>query len=131
MVPKYVAVQDIIKIKNKMNTFLLIFISILALNSCSSDKEGFEFSNFENTPLSNLANAVKSNDIPLINSILLNENIDINYKEPYNYQTLLSLAIVNKKKEAFVELLKFNADPNILLGPQENSSPLILAIKKT
>lgn len=98
------------------------------LNSCASDIRGFEFENFNGTPLSELAIAVKNNDSKEIKRIITENKVDINYKEPIFKQTLLTLAIVNRKKEAFIELLKGNSDPNIILGNSQNTSPLTIAI---
>lgn len=96
--------------------------------SCARDAQGFEFENFQNTPIWALAKAVKENDVESIRKFAKQEKINIDYKEPKYNQTLLALAIVNQKKEAFVELLKADANPNILLGSTMDSSPLTEAI---
>lgn len=101
---------------------------IITLNSCASDFKEFEFDNFENTPLWELAKAVKDNDAELVEKLIKSNKFDIDYKEPIYQQTLLSLAIVNQKREAFIELLKAKANLNILLGNNEDSNPLIEAI---
>jgi ankyrin repeat protein len=111
-----------------MRKTILFIILIITLNSCGSDLKGFEFSNFENTPLWELSKAVKEEDVKMIRKILKSNHFDIDYKEPIHMQTLLTLAIVNRKQEAFIELLKAKANPNILLGSNEDSTPLIEAI---
>lgn len=104
-------------------------ILITTLNSCASDFRGFEFENFKDTPLSELAIAVKNNDAEDIKRILNNSKLNLDYKEPIYEQTLLTLAIVNQKKEAFLELLIFGANPNEIIGKELNSSALTEAIK--
>ena len=63
------------------------------------------------------------------NSLIKSNKYDINYKDPINQQTLLSLAIVNHKKNAFLKLLRLGADPNLIIGQLEDSSALSEAIK--
>jgi ankyrin repeat protein len=111
-----------------MKKIVLFIMFIAVFNSCASELKGFEFSNFENTPISELAKAVRDNDVKLIREIVKSNQLDIDYKEPIYQQTLLTLAIVNRKQEACVELLKAKADPNVLLGSNEDSTPLTEAI---
>ena len=111
-----------------MKQAILFIILIGSLHSCAIDKRGFEFDNFENTPLWELAKAVRDNDADLIKELVKSNQLDIDYKEPIYQQTLLTLAIVNEKGEAFIELLKVKANPNVLLGVNKDSTPLIEAI---
>lgn len=113
--------------------FILYSITcILLSNSCNfnMDYKGFEFKNFENTPLQELAIAVKTNNVEEIKVILKSKKIEIDLKEPVWQQTLLTLAIVNRKKEAFIELLKAGANPNILIGSGLNSTPFNESIRE-
>lgn len=113
-----------------MKKIIISIIFIITLNSCASDLKGFEFDNFKNTPLWELAKAVRDNDAYLVGKLIKSNKFDIDYKEPIYQQTLLSLAIVNQKREAFIELLKAKVNLNILLGNNENSSALTEAILK-
>ncbi|MFY7936930.1 MAG: hypothetical protein ACOVOQ_06120 [Flavobacterium sp.] len=75
---------------------LLFFISNFC--SCNFEQEipGFRFDNFENTPIWDLAKAVRDGDIDEIKNQVLNKKVNIDYQESYFGMTLLSLAIVNK-----------------------------------
>jgi Ankyrin repeats (3 copies) len=106
------------------------FVFFIICCSCNFDKQGNEFENFDNTPLEELANAVSDNDVEEIREILKSNKIDIDFKEPKWQQTLLTTAIVNKKREAFIELLKFGANPNALIGNYYESTPLNEAIRE-
>lgn len=116
--------------KNLFSKLIYLFLLFISSTSCLSDKKGYEFSNFKDTPLEELANYVKNNDIDAIKDFAKEKRIDLNYKEPIYNQTLLSLAIANNKKAAFIKLLELGADPNAILGSANNSSPLTLAIEK-
>lgn len=111
-----------------MKKAVLFIILIGSLHSCAFDKKGFEFDNFKNTPLWELAKAVKDNDADLIKELMKSNKLYIDFKEPINQQTLLTLAIVNEKKEAFMILLNMGANPNMLLGTNKNSTPLTESI---
>lgn len=113
-----------------MKKTILFIILIGTLHSCAFDKRGFEFDNFENTPLWELAKAVRDNDADLIKELVKSNQLDIDYKEPIYQQTLLILAIVNEKEEAFIELLKMKANPNLVLGSNKDSTPLTQAIMR-
>ena len=96
--------------------------------SCGFDKKGYEFKNFENTPLNELAIAVKNNDVLEMQQIIKHSKLNINYLEPVNKQSLLSLSIVNEKEEAFLQLLQLGANPNIILGTYGQTSAITEAI---
>ncbi len=107
---------------------IIIYITLtFVIFSCEYQFPGFRFSNFNNTPVENLAKAVKKENIKKIRDEVLSKKVNINYKDNKYEQSLLSLAIVNNKKESFIELLKLGADPN--LYDSECDSPIILAIK--
>ncbi len=106
--------------------FCLVFFNLI-FNSCENSRVGYRFSNFENSPAEKLAKAIKRNDIKRIREEVINKKVDINSTDDKFKCSLLSLSIVNDKKESFLELLKLGANPN-----QENpqcESPLILAIR--
>ena len=113
---------------NILKPIIVFSIIIITTSSCNLDKKGFEFDNFKNTPVWQLAQAVSDNDVEKIREFAaLNKN-QINLEEPIWKQTLLTLAIVNKKKEAFLELLKVGANPNKISGNNLDTSSLTEAI---
>lgn len=114
-----------------MKRILFIIIISFSLNSCAFEIEmpGYRFSNFENTAVWELAKAVKSDDGEKVSEILKNKKIEVDFKDPIWQQTLLTLSIVNQKKNAFISLLKAGANPNELLGESKDATPFMTAIK--
>ena len=107
----------------------IIFVGILLiLSSCSFDEKGFEFKNFENTAAADLAAAVEDNDIELIREIVKQKKVSIDFLEPKWKMNLLTLAIANRKKDSFLELLRLGADPNLIIGNNSDTSPITEAI---
>lgn len=95
--------------------------------SCNYEKPPFRFSNFDKSPAENTAKAIKKNDREAIREEILNKQVNIDFQDEKYEVSLLVLALVNNKKEAFNELLSLGANPNI-----DNSycvSPLISAIR--
>lgn len=97
-----------------MRKFSLFILVLILFDSCETSIPGFRFSNFKSTPAENLAKAVKNNNIKKIRNEVINKKIDIDFRDPKYGVTLLSLAVINNKKEAFNELLKLGANPNSL-----------------
>ncbi|AXP80828.1 Ankyrin repeats (3 copies) [Mariniflexile rhizosphaerae] len=97
------------------------------LSSCEHSNPAFRFSNFYGTPAETLVKAIKSNDVEGIRQEVLKKHVDINFEDEEYEVSLLALAIANNKKDAFEELLRLGANPNI-----DNSScvsPLKSAIR--
>lgn len=90
---------------------------------------GYRFTNFENTEVWDLAKAVRDDDDAKIRELIKQGKLHIDFKDPIHKQTLLTLSIVNKKKKAFVELLKAGANPNEVIGESKNSTPFLTAIQ--
>ena len=90
----------------------LFFLICIVISSCEHQIPAYRFSNFESSEISNLALAVKNNDIKAIRYEVLDEKAKINLTDGKYYKSLLALAIANDKKEAFKELLKLGANPN-------------------
>lgn len=113
-----------------MKKTLLLLILAFALKSCAFNTETgkYAFDNFKNTPLSELAEAIKTEDFTKIKALLKDRKLPIDFKDPKYGQTLLSLTIPNNKRTAFIELLKSDADPNKLIGEINDSTPFITAI---
>jgi len=109
---------------------LITFLSTI-LNACAFnlEQEAYDFDNFKGTPLEELALAVRNDDSKAIDDILKTQKLPVDYKESYYEQTLLALAIQNKKKIAIVALLKHGANPNELIGDPKDATPFIYAIE--
>lgn len=94
------------------------------------EQSPYNFDNFKETPLWELAQAVRADDVNEIKQILKDKKLEIDLKEPKYNQTLLSLAIQNEKRNAFLELLNVGASPNELVGNPKDATPFIYGIKK-
>ncbi len=114
-----------------MNKIFLVLALGTFLNSCSFNDEqvGYNFDNFKSTPLYDLAMAVRDDNGAKVNKILKNNKLEVDFKDPKFQQTLLSLAIQNEKREAFIELLKAGANPNELVSQPVDATPFIYAIQ--
>lgn len=89
-------------------------VSIMVfLSSCEHSNPAFRFSNFYGTPAETLAKAIKSNDVEEIRQEVLKNHVGINFEDEEYEVSLLTLAIANNKKDAFEELLRLGANPNI------------------
>ncbi|MEC4050938.1 hypothetical protein OX284_015990 [Flavobacterium sp. SUN046] len=88
----------------------------------------YDFENFNNTPLWSLAQSIRNDNINEMYKIIKAMNPNVDFKDPNYQQTLLALAIYNNKPNTFIELLKIGANPNIILGEDNDTSPLICAI---
>lgn len=109
----------------KKNSLLVLYAFIFI--SCEHSNPAFRFSNFYDTPAENIAKAIKRNDVEAISNEVLNKRVSVDFEDNKYEVSLLELALTNNKKEAFEELLKLGANPNI-----DNSScvsPLVSAIR--
>ena len=104
------------------------FISLFSIfiGCGNANESAYNFSNFNNTEAEVLSQAVESNDIKGIREEILNKKINVNFRDSKYETTLLSLSIVNNKKDAFKELLILGANPNLYNKSCEN--PLTLSI---
>ena len=116
-----------------MKKILLLLIASLYYNACLANfvQERYDFDNFKGTPLWALAQAVRTNDGKEVKLILKSKKLDVDFKDSKFQQTLLALSIQNKRPEAFIELLKAGADPNIFLGKLKDETALTYAINTT
>ncbi len=114
-----------------MKKIIVVLNILIVFQSCGFDLEqkAYNFDNFKGTPLWNLAKAVSKDDADEVTSILKNNKLEIDFKDPEYQQTLLALSIQNKKKNAFFALLKAGANPNKLLGNPANATPFIYGIR--
>ncbi|SUJ10989.1 Ribulose-5-phosphate 4-epimerase and related epimerases and aldolases [Sphingobacterium spiritivorum] len=80
------------------------------------DKEkllGKDYRLFQNTPVWNLAKAVEDENINLINQLVTENKLPVDYQESKFGNTLLMLAIENSDYESVKALLDLGANPNI------------------
>jgi ankyrin repeat protein len=75
---------------------------------------GFDFDLFSNSPLKDLAYAVKQQDTLEIERIAKNGNINVDYQEKKFGHTLLMLAVANNLKISTKKLLELGASPNLI-----------------
>jgi hypothetical protein len=110
--------------------YILITILFLTLNSCSANElPGFRFDNFKETEAYDLAIAVKNDNTLEISKIINKNNKLLEFKDPYYNMTLLSLSIVNQKKDSFIKLLQLGANPNMISGFDNDCTPFTNAIE--
>ncbi len=114
-----------------MKIIIQLLILSFYINSYASENQlpGFRFSNFEKTELEELAKAVKDDNGGKVKELIIQNKLNVDFKEPKYQQTLLTLSIVNQKKNAFIELLNAGANPNELLGESKDSTPFMTAIE--
>lgn len=108
-----------------MKRIFLIFLLFFVLNSCGVNlqQDSYNFDNFKETPLWNLAKAVRADNANKVKQILEEGNLEIDFRDPEYKQTLLALAIQNDKRNAFLQLLNEGANPNELVGIPQDSTP--------
>lgn len=100
-----------------MKIIFYIIITII-ISSCNNYLPGFDFDNFNNTPLENLSKAVKEENVSKIEDIVNLTNID--YKEPKYGHSLLMLAVANNLEESVNKLLELGANPNLKSSLKDN-----------
>ena len=85
---------------------------------------GFDFRNFDNTPIKQLAIAVESENVDEIEKLVKRDKLNLDFQDTKFGNTLLSLALINNKRKSSEYLLKLHANPN-LRSPRDDSSPFI------
>lgn len=113
-----------------MKRIISIIILSFTINSCgfNLEQKQYNFDNFKETPLWELAQAVRDDNPNEVIKITKNKKLQIDLKDPIYEQTLLVLAIENDKKNAFLELLNAGANPNELVGNPKYSTPFTQGI---
>lgn len=113
-----------------MKNFIVIVLLSTVLSSCGFNLEqtAYNFDNFKNTPLWELAQAVRADDGDKVQEIVKKNKLDIDLRDSEYNQTLLALSIANNKRSAFLALLKAGANSNKLIGEQDSSTSFIYAI---
>ena len=77
--------------------FAILFFVLSDFSSCQIYAPGYDFRLFENTPASELAEAVEKQDTAKINILVKKYIYNLNYRENKFGNSLLTLAIVNNK----------------------------------
>lgn len=96
-----------------MRNIIPIIVCFFVLNSCQKGLPAFRFSNFIGTEAETISKAIEVEDIETIRNEIKQKKVSVNFEDKKYEVSLLELAVVNYKKEAFEELLKLGADPNI------------------
>jgi len=93
---------------------LLVTVLLVACQGTSSDHLlGKDFRLFQGTPVWELAKATRDEDVEEMRSVVTKEKNNIDYQEPKFGNTLLMLAVLNRKYKSCQTLLDLGADPNI------------------
>lgn len=96
-----------------MRNITLIIFCFFVLSSCENSNPAFRFSNFIGTEAETISKAIEDEDIKTIQNEVKHKKVNVNFEDKKYEVSLLELAVTNSKKEAFEELLKLGADPNI------------------
>ncbi|MCC8118673.1 MAG: ankyrin repeat domain-containing protein [Bacteroidales bacterium] len=106
--------------KLRLIRIMLLVFFWMPVTGCSDSGAPNSYSWYRNTPVWELAKAVRSNDTAKMREIASQEGVDVNFQEPHYGQTLLMTAIANKhtifrgiKTPTIRTLLELGADPNI------------------
>jgi len=91
---------------------IITLIVLIQFFSCKYRNPVYSFTNFDNTNAERIAYAIKSENIKVIKKEAL-RGVDINSQDSIYNISLLDLSIANKKKDAFLMLLKLGANLNI------------------
>ncbi len=112
-----------------MKKFIILPLIFLLLNSCNPTLPGFDFKLFENTKASELAMAVKNENIKQIEQIVKGDNTLIDYLDPKFGHSLLMLSVANDLEMSAKKLLELGSNPNMRSKPSpEVSSDIITAV---
>lgn len=104
----------LLKMVNKILGFLFVMFLLESCNSSLNNSlPGFEFELFQETPVWELAKAVKKEDVKKINDLLKDSNIKVDYQELKFGNTLLILAVANEKFNSAEALLINGGNPNL------------------
>ena len=99
-------------INSKLKLFTVSLVIFYYILGCSNELKGNEFSLFDDTPIEELAEAAKDENIKEM--IRIGKKIkNIDYREKKHGQTLLMLCVSNFRIKSVEQLLKMGANPNL------------------
>ncbi len=103
------------KMTKYIHALLFICFILLSCNDLNNDSLlGNDYRLFEsNTPIWDLAKAVKEEDIEEIKQLVQEEKINLDYQEPKFGNTLLMLTVVNQHYISCKTILELGANPDI------------------
>ena len=113
----------------KAKIYLLNIVTILM--SCNfsqfstNELPGFNFDNFKNTPVKDLAIAARNNNIDKIETILKNNNVEIDYAETKFNNNILLCAVVNNKLAATEKLIQLGANVNYKTKDEDSLNAIL------
>lgn len=112
------------KILLKVKIFSAFIVIFYFVQGCSNELRGSEFSLFEGTPLEDLAEAAKDENIEEM--IRIGKKIkNIDYREKKYGKTLLILCVANNRMKSVEQLLKMGANPNLKSLSHDESAFMI------
>lgn len=100
-----------------MKTITTVFLIIMLFTNCTDGNSqgkllSSDYRIFKNTPVWQLAEAVKDEDTISITSIIKGNKKFVDYIDPIYGKTLLMLAVYNRNYNSVKKLLELGADPN-------------------
>lgn len=117
-----------------MKTKTIVFLLFMMLTNCTNgngNDQGkllsSDYGIYKNTPLWELAEAVKDEDTLSISRIIKGNSKFANYMDPIYGKTLLMLAVYNRNYNAVKKLLEMGADPNKQAFDDRESALMIAA----
>lgn len=93
--------------------FYVIAIFLFVMNSCNESLQGFNFNSFNGSPVEELAQAVKNEDLKKIDNLVKLKKTPIDYLDPSFGHSLLMLAVANNLTKSVDRLLELGANPNL------------------
>ncbi|WP_199142140.1 hypothetical protein, partial [Pedobacter sp. ASV12] len=90
-----------------------VFLFFLVLSSCKNYLPGFDFESFDKTPVSELADAVKSENLKQIDFLIKSKKLPVDYLDPRFGHSLLMLSVTNNLEKSTSRLLELGANPNL------------------
>lgn len=109
--------------------YYLFFLFFLVLSSCENYLPGFDFKSFDKTLVSELADAVKNENIKQIEFLVKSKKLPIDYLDPKFGHSLLMLSVANNLEKSTSKLLELGANPNLksrkLEGVEVNTAMFI------
>ncbi len=118
-----------------MKTITTVFLIIMLFTNCTNGNSqgkllSSDYRIFKNTPVWQLAEAVKDEDTISITSIIKGNRKFVDYVDPIYGNTLLMLAVYNRNYNSVKKLLELGADPN-KQALNDRESALMMAAERS